>query len=163
MRVSCLKTIHVECVGDDKSHRVALPVFAAVHISLVYSSSLTHYALAAQTSNKHHHHPHTHPLTTNPHSPLTLNPHPSLLNPRLFLGAPQALSALLPTSPSSPQPAAAAADGSSSGTTVASLQRFVDCWLLVASATFLEELLGVGHMAMLGRFRRRIATAAISR
>jgi hypothetical protein len=33
----------------------------------------------------------------------------------------------------------------------------------VASATFLEELLGVGHMAMLGRFRRRIATAAISR
>jgi hypothetical protein len=41
--------------------------------------------------------------------------------------------------------------------------RFIDCWLLVASATFLEELLGVGHMAMLGRFRRRIATAAISR
>jgi len=42
-------------------------------------------------------------------------------------------------------------------------RRFIDCWLLVASATFLEELLGVGHMAMLGRFRRRIATAAISR
>jgi len=41
--------------------------------------------------------------------------------------------------------------------------RFVDCWLLVASATFLEELLGVGHMAMLGRFRRRIAAAALSR
>jgi hypothetical protein len=39
----------------------------------------------------------------------------------------------------------------------------VDCWLLIASATFLEELLGVGHMAMLGRFRRRIAAAALSR
>ncbi|WIA23852.1 hypothetical protein OEZ85_013510 [Tetradesmus obliquus] len=85
---------------------------------------------------------------------------------RLFLGAPSALPALLAPTPEQQQPAAAAADdgsGSSSSSAGVSLHRFVDCWLLIASATFLEELLGVGHMAMLGRFRRRIAAAALSR
>jgi hypothetical protein len=28
-------------------------------------------------------------------------------------------------------------------------RRFVDCWLLIASATFFQQLLGVGHMAQL--------------
>eukprot|EP00877_Chromochloris_zofingiensis_P005848 jgi/Chrzof1/15264/UNPLg00659.t1 len=60
---------------------------------------------------------------------------------RLFLAAPGALPALLDNN----------ADA---------LTRFLDRWLMVASAQFLEELLGVRHMAMLGRFRRRIGAVA---
>lgn len=40
---------------------------------------------------------------------------------------------------------------------------FLDTWLTTAGAQFLEELMGVGHMAMLGRFRRRIGAAALCR
>ncbi|KAG1678184.1 hypothetical protein FOA52_016121 [Chlamydomonas sp. UWO 241] len=39
--------------------------------------------------------------------------------------------------------------------------RFLDRWLNIASTRFLEEVIGVKTMAMLGRFRRRIATAAL--
>ena len=39
--------------------------------------------------------------------------------------------------------------------------RFIDRWLHVASTRFLEEIVGVRSMAMLGRYRRRIATAAL--
>ncbi|MEW5315516.1 MAG: hypothetical protein WDW38_006938 [Sanguina aurantia] len=42
------------------------------------------------------------------------------------------------------------------------LARYVDKWLVVASARFLEEIIGVKTMAMLGRFRRRIATIALT-
>lgn len=39
--------------------------------------------------------------------------------------------------------------------------RFLDRWLHIASTRFLEEVIGVKTMAMLGRYRRRIATAAL--
>lgn len=39
--------------------------------------------------------------------------------------------------------------------------RFVSRWLSVCGAQYLEELLGVRAMAMLGRFRRRIASLAL--
>lgn len=42
-----------------------------------------------------------------------------------------------------------------------SSQRFIDRWLHVSSTRFLEEIVGVKSMAMLGRYRRRIATAAL--
>lgn len=41
-------------------------------------------------------------------------------------------------------------------------QRFLDRWLSVANVTLLEEAIGVRHMAMLGRFRRRMAAAGLS-
>ncbi|GAX82609.1 hypothetical protein CEUSTIGMA_g10035.t1 [Chlamydomonas eustigma] len=40
--------------------------------------------------------------------------------------------------------------------------RFLDRWLQIASARFLEEVMGVRTMAMLGRYRRRIAIASMS-
>jgi len=40
-------------------------------------------------------------------------------------------------------------------------QRFLDRWLSVANVTLLEEAIGVRHMAMLGRFRRRMAAAGL--
>jgi len=41
------------------------------------------------------------------------------------------------------------------------MARFLDKWLVVASARFLEEIIGVKTMAMLGRFRRRLATTSL--
>uniref|UniRef100_A0A7S3VSI4 Importin N-terminal domain-containing protein n=1 Tax=Dunaliella tertiolecta TaxID=3047 RepID=A0A7S3VSI4_DUNTE len=59
-----------------------------------------------------------------------------------------------------PVEAAGSSGGSGVGSqSIASL--FLDKWLSVASARFLEEVIGVKTMAMLGRYRRRIATAAL--
>ena len=64
---------------------------------------------------------------------------------RLLLMAPGLYGALLE---GLPQPASSA--------------RFLDRWLHIASTRFLEEVIGVKTMAMLGRYRRRIATAALA-
>ncbi|GLI59709.1 hypothetical protein VaNZ11_001566 [Volvox africanus] len=55
---------------------------------------------------------------------------------------------------------AAAAEGSE-GSSGSSVDRLLDRWLTIASARFLEEIVGVKTMSMLGRFRRRMATLAL--
>ncbi|GIM13019.1 hypothetical protein Vretimale_16222, partial [Volvox reticuliferus] len=55
----------------------------------------------------------------------------------------------------------ATADGSELSSSSA-VDRLLDRWLTIASARFLEEIVGVKTMSMLGRFRRRMATLSLS-
>lgn len=43
----------------------------------------------------------------------------------------------------------------------AAMLQYIDRWLVIAGTHFLEEAIGVKTMAMLGRFRRRIAACAL--
>lgn len=61
---------------------------------------------------------------------------------RVFMSQPHALPQLLDNDP-------------------AAVARYLDRWLQIAGALFLEEQIGVKTMAMLGRFRRRIAACSI--
>ncbi|KAG2494047.1 hypothetical protein HYH03_007693 [Edaphochlamys debaryana] len=59
-------------------------------------------------------------------------------------------------------PVAEAAGGADGGGGGAAVDRLLDRWLTIASARFLEEVVGVKTMSMLGRFRRRMATLSLS-
>lgn len=85
---------------------------------------------------------------------------PLCLFPGLFTFLSAAASACLPLLPPPPPSAAAAPASSSRGGSAE--ERFLDRWLTVATTRFAEELVGVRTMAMLGRFRRRIAVLGMA-
>jgi len=83
---------------------------------------------------------------------------------RVFMVSPAAFAALIPAHDDQHQQQQQhhqGQGGQQGGAAAGPQSRFIDKWLTVASARFLEEVIGVKTMAMLGRYRRRIATASL--